>query len=140
MADDEDASLSPLAGRARPDILRGKGGVSMEDQSWHIATVERGKPRVYIQQFLDLRLPEPEYKDICKKMGLEKPFDEDSAMRVMEQYLEDLDDGSQADAVHIQRGDGIVVLMTVVSYPFKQETFDRLHAAHLAKKALGAAE
>jgi hypothetical protein len=27
--------------------------------------------------------------------------------------------------------------MTVVSFPYKQETMDRLMAAHVAKKALG---
>lgn len=109
----------------------------MSTNHWEHATVERGKPRVYIQQFLDLRLPEGDYKRIVKELGLEKPFDEDTAARVMEAYLEDLDDGSQCDTVHIQRGDGLVVLMTVVSYAYKQETMDRLMAAHLAKKALG---
>jgi tRNA(His) 5'-end guanylyltransferase len=104
---------------------------------WEHATVERGKPRVYIQQFLDLRLPEKEYLEIVKSLGLSKPYDEDTASSVMEKYLEDLADGSQSDAVHIQRGDGIVVLMTVVSFPYKQETMDRLLAAHMAKKALG---
>jgi tRNA(His) 5'-end guanylyltransferase len=104
---------------------------------WEHATVERGKPRVYIQQFLDLRLPEKEYLEIVKSLGLSKPYDEDTASSLMEKYLEDLADGSQCDAVHIQRGDGIVVLMTVVSFPYKQETMDRLMAAHVAKKALG---
>jgi hypothetical protein len=104
---------------------------------WERATVERGKPRVYIQQYLDLRLPEEDYTQIVKELGLSKPFEEDTAIQVMEHYLEDLDDGSQCDSVHLSRGDGLVVLMTVVSYPFKQEIMDRLMAAHLAKKALG---
>lgn len=109
----------------------------MERNRWELARVERGKPRVYIQQFLDLRLPEEEYVRIAKDLGLSKPFEEDAASRIMEAFLEDLDDGSQCDAVHIQRGDGIVVLMTVVSFAYKQELFDRLMATHLAKKALG---
>lgn len=109
----------------------------METNRWQSATTERGKPRIYIQQYLDLRLPEAEYRQIVRSMGLEKPFSEETASRVMEAYLEDLDDGSQFDNVHIQRGDGIVVLMTVVSFPYKQETYDRLMAEHLAKKALG---
>jgi len=104
---------------------------------WESATVERGKPRVYIQQYLDLRMPEKEYEQVVKAMGLTKPYDEDTASQVMDAYIEDLADGSQFDAVHIQKGDGIVVLMTVISFPFRQETMDRLTAAHLAKKALG---
>jgi len=102
--------------------------------------VERGKPRVYIQQYLDLRIPEKEYVQIVKDLGLSKPFDEDTASQVMDAYVEDLADGSQYDSVHIQKGDGIVVLMTVVSFPYRQETMDRLLAAHMAKKALGGAE
>jgi tRNA(His) 5'-end guanylyltransferase len=98
---------------------------------------ERGKPRVYIQQYLDLRLPEDDYKQIVKDLGLTKPFDEDTAILVMEAYLEDLADGSQCDSVHVQHAEGLVVLMTVASYPFRQETMDRLLAAHVAKKALG---
>lgn len=109
----------------------------METNRWQNATVERGKPRVYIQQFLDLRLPEDVYVKLTKELGLEKPFEEVSASRVVEAYLDDLEDGSQFDAVHIQRGDGIVVLMTVVSFPYKQQTIDRLMAEHIAKKALG---
>jgi tRNA(His) 5'-end guanylyltransferase len=103
---------------------------------WESAAVERGKPRVYIQQYLDLRLPEEVYKKTVKELGLDKPFDEDTALRVMEAYIDDLDDGSQCDTVHISRGDGLVVLMTVISYPYKQATLDRLMAAHIAKKAL----
>lgn len=112
----------------------------MGSNRWQHATPERGKPRVYIQQFLDLRFPEEEYTKIVKGMGLEKPFDEDTASHVMEAYVEDLGDGTQFDNVHIQRGDGIVVLMTVLSLPYKQETMDRLMAAYLTKKALGQAE
>lgn len=103
---------------------------------WQLATVERGKPRVYIQQYMDLKLPEDDYRKIVGDLGLEKPFSEEAATQVMEAYLEDLGDGSQMDAVHLQRGDGLVILMTVVSLPFKQATFDRLLAEHLAKKAL----
>lgn len=134
------ASVRPhfcLRGGARAGILEEKGGLSVGTISWEQATAERGKPRIYIQQYLDLRLPEETYKKIVKDMGLEKPFDEDTALRVMEAYLEDLDDGSQCDTVHIQKGDGIVVLMTVVSYTYKQEIYDRLMAAHVAKKSLG---
>ena len=109
----------------------------MSTDRWAHASAERGKPRVYIQQYLDLRLPEAEYLRICKEMGQEKPFEEDAASQVMDAYLEALAEGSQADSVHIQRGDGLVILMTVVSFPFKQETMDRLMAAYLAKKALG---
>ncbi len=112
----------------------------MGTERWQHATTERGKPRVYIQQYLDLKLPEAEYKKIVKEMGLKKPFSEDTAVQVMEAYLEDLDDGAQCDTVHIQRGDGLVVLMTVVSYPYKQETYDRLRAAYAAKKALSGGE
>ncbi|HYF77967.1 MAG TPA: hypothetical protein VD973_12580 [Symbiobacteriaceae bacterium] len=112
----------------------------MGTKRWESATVERGKPRVYIQQYLDLRMPEAQYLQIVKEMGLTKPFDEDTASQVMDAYIEDLADGSQYDAVHLQKGDGIVVLMTVVSYPFRQETMDRLLAAYMAKKALGASE
>lgn len=129
-------ALSPLARAVHTGILEVKGGLSV-GMSWQSATVERGKPRVYIQQFLDLRFPEDEYRAIAKQLGFDKPFEENAATRVMEAYLEELDDGSQCDAVHIQRGDGIVVLMTVVSFAYKQETFDRLMAAHMAKKALG---
>lgn len=111
----------------------------MGSSRWERAQVERGKPRIYIQQYLDLRMPEDEYKQIARDMGLEKPFEEDAAQQIMEAFTDDLDDGSQCDSVHIQRGDGIVVLMTVVSYPYKQETYDRLMAAHVAKKALGTA-
>lgn len=109
----------------------------MGTNQWEAAAVERGKPRTYIQQYLDLRLPEEIYCKLVKDMGLEKPFDEETAAQVMEAYLNDLDDGSQCDTVHITRGEGLVVLMTVVSYPYRQETMDRLMAAHLAKKALG---
>ncbi|HYF92733.1 MAG TPA: hypothetical protein VD969_10870 [Symbiobacteriaceae bacterium] len=112
----------------------------MGTNRWETATVERGKPRVYIQQYLDLRIPEKEYVQIVKDLGLSKPFDEDTASQVMDAYVEDLADGSQYDSVHIQKGDGIVVLMTVVSFPYRQETMDRLLAAHMAKKALGGAE
>lgn len=109
---------------------------------WQSVTAERGKPRIYIQQFLDIKLPEAEYKQIIKQMGLDtnKPYDEDTASRVMEAYVEELDDNSQFDAVHVQVGDGLVVLMTVVSFPYKREIFDRLMAAHMAKKALGQSE
>jgi hypothetical protein len=107
---------------------------------WESATVERGKPRVYVQQYLDLKMPEDDYRAAAKQLGLDKPFEEDSALRIMEEYLEALDDGSQCDAVHIQRGDGLVVLMTVVSYTYRQEIYDRLLAAHVAKKALGQGE
>lgn len=109
----------------------------MGTNRWEHATVERGKPRVYIQQYLDLRLPEEHYLQIVKDLGLTKPFDEDTSSQVMDAYIEDLADGSQYDAVHIQRGDGLVVLMTVVSFPYRQELMDRLMAAHVAKKALG---
>lgn len=112
----------------------------MGTNRWENATVERGKPRVYIQQYLDLRMPEEAYLQIVKDLGLSKPFEEDTASQVMDAYIEDLADNSQFDAVHIQRGDGIVVLMTVVSFPFKQETMDRLMSAHIAKKALGTGE
>lgn len=110
----------------------------MSHDRWQSVRTERGKPRVYIQQFLDLRLPEAEYKKLVESLGLSKPFEEETATRVMEAYLEDLDDGSQCDAVHFQRSEeeGLVVVMTVVSYPFRQESFDRLTAAFLAKKAL----
>jgi len=109
----------------------------MGAERWQHAIVERGKPRVYIQQFLDLRLPEPEYLSLVKELGLEKPFEEEAASRVMEMYLEELNDGSQFDHVHLQQGDGLVVLVTVISYPYKQDTYDRLLAEHIAKKALG---
>ncbi len=100
--------------------------------------MERGKPRTYIQQYLDLRLPEEDYLKAVKDVGLsEKPFEEATAARVMDAFIDDLDDGSQFDSVHIQRGDGLVVLMTVVSFPYKQEIMDRLMAEHIAKKALG---
>jgi hypothetical protein len=33
-----------------------------------------------------------------------------------------------------------VVLMTVISYPYRQATYDRLMASFLAKKATGLAE
>lgn len=110
----------------------------MNQDRWAAAQVERGKPRVYIQQFLDLKMPEEAYLKITKELELEKPFEEDSAQLVMESFLEDLDDGSQCDNVHIQRGDGLVMLMTVISYPYKQATFDKLQAAYAAKKALSA--
>lgn len=109
-------------------------------ERWQQATVERGKPRVYIQQFMDLRLPEDQYREITKQLGFDKPFREEAASAVVEAYMEDLADGSQFDAVHIQKGDGIVALMTVVSFPYRQETLDRLMAEHLAKKALGSAD
>ncbi|HEY3365636.1 MAG TPA: hypothetical protein VGK74_11325 [Symbiobacteriaceae bacterium] len=112
----------------------------MATDQWQHATAERGKPRIYIQQYLDLRLPEAEYRQVVKNLNLEKPWDEETATQVMEAYLEDLADGSQCDAVHLQRGDGLVVLMTVISYPYKQETFDRLMALHVARKALGGGE
>jgi len=107
---------------------------------WQGATTDRGKPRIYIQQYLDLKLPEERYKQICREMELEEPFSEEAATAVMEAFLEDLDDGSQCDSVHFHRGDGMVVLMTVVSFPYSQATYDRLMAAYLAKKALGQAE
>lgn len=123
---------------ARTGILKGKkGGLAVGSNRWQDATTERGKPRIYIQQYLDLKLPEGQYKAICKELGLEKPFEEESALAVMEAYLEELADGSQCESVHVSQGDGLVVLMTVVSYPFKQATFDQLMAAHTAKKALG---
>lgn len=109
----------------------------MGENRWQGATIERGKPRIYIQQYLDLKLPEEQYKRICKELGLEKPFAEDSALAVMEAFLEDQDDGSQCESVHIQTGDGIVVLMTVVSFPYRQATYDQLLAAYSAKKVLG---
>lgn len=104
---------------------------------WQAATTERGKPRIYIQQFLDLRLPEADYKQIAKDLGLSRPFEEEAATQVMEAYLEEVADGSQCDTVHLQRTEGIVALMTVISYPYRQETHDRLMAEHMAKKALG---
>lgn len=109
----------------------------MGSNRWQDATTERGKPRIYIQQYLDLKLPEAQYKRICKELGLEKPFVEESAQAVMEAYLDEQDDGSQCESVHIQTGDGIVVLMTVVSFPYKQATYDQLLAAYSAKKVLG---
>lgn len=112
----------------------------MAGEQWQGAATERGKPRVYIQQYLDLKLPEGRYKQICQEMGLGQPFSEEAATAVMEAFVEDLDDGSQCDSVHLQRGDGMVVLMTVVSYPYSQATFDRVMAAYLAKKALGQGE
>jgi len=112
----------------------------VESSRWQGAVTDFGKPRIYIQQYLDLKLPEDRYKRICKEMGLKKPFSEEAATAVMEAYLEDRDDGSQCESVHIHRGDGLVILMTVVSYPYKQATYDRLMAAFLAKKATGAAE
>lgn len=112
----------------------------MTQDRWASAQVERGKPRVYIQQFLDLKMPEEAYVKIAKELELEKPFEEDAAQLVMETFLEDLDDGSQCDTVHIQRGDGLVMLMTVISFPYKQATFDQLQAAYVAKKALSTNE
>jgi tRNA(His) 5'-end guanylyltransferase len=112
----------------------------MKQERWIAAQSERGRPRVYIQQFLDLKLPEEAYVQIAKGLELEKPFEQDAAQLVMETFLEDLDDDSQCDTVHIQRGDGIVMLMTVVSFPYKQATFDKLRAAHAAKKALSAGD
>lgn len=117
-----------------------KGGLAVGSDRWQGAMTERGKPRVYIQQYLDLKLPEAQYKQICKEMGLEKPFDEESATAVMEAFLEEQDDGSQCESVHIQQGDGLVILMTVVSFPYKQATFDHLLAAYAAKKSLGQSE
>jgi len=104
---------------------------------WQGASTERGKPRIYVQQFLDLRLPEADYKQIAGDLGLSRPFEEEAATQVMEAYLEDVADGSQCDTVHVQRAEGIVALMTVVSFPYRQETYDRLMAEHMTKKALG---
>lgn len=112
----------------------------MAGDRWKGATTDRGKPRVYIQQYLDLKLPEERYKRICQEMGLEKPFTEEAATAVMEAFLEDLADGSQCDTVHLHRAEGDVVLMTVVSFPYSQATYDRMMAAYLAKKSLGQAE
>ncbi|MFZ5817116.1 MAG: hypothetical protein ACOY93_17785 [Bacillota bacterium] len=109
----------------------------MGSNRWQGATTERGKPRIYIQQYLDLKLPDEQYTRICKELGLEKPFEEESAATVMEAFLEEQGDGAQCESVHLQRGDGLVILMTVVSYPYKQATFDQLMAAHMAKKAMG---
>jgi tRNA(His) 5'-end guanylyltransferase len=108
----------------------------MAAERWQSATAARGKPRVYIQQYLDLRLSEAAYKQIVKELGLTKPFDIDTAMQVMEAYVEDLADGSQCDTVHLQQSEGTVMLMTVVSFPYKQETYDRLLAIHAAKRLL----
>lgn len=110
----------------------------MKVNRWQSAKVERGKPRVYIQQYFDLRLPEEEYLRIAREMGQEKPFSEEAAAGVMEAFMEELDDGSQFDAVHLEKGDGLVMLMTVVSFPYRQETYDRLMAEHLARRAIGA--
>lgn len=110
----------------------------MNQDRWAAGQVERGRPRVYIQQFLDLKMPEEAYLKIARELELEKPFDQDAAQLVLETFLEELDDGSQCDTVHLQRGDGIVMLMTVISYPYKQATFDKLQAAYVAKKALSA--
>lgn len=118
----------------------GKGGLTVGSNRWQGATTERGKPRNYIQQYLDLKIPEEQYLRICKELGLEKPFEEEAATQVMEAYLEEQDDGSQCEAVHLHRGDGMVVLITVASFPYKQATFDRLMAAFMAKKALGSGE
>lgn len=109
----------------------------MAQNRWQRAQVERGKPRTYIQQYLDLRLPEDDYLQVVKELGLQdKPFDEVTASRVMDTFIEDLDDGSQFDSVHVQHGDGLVVLITVISFPYRQETMDRLMAEHLARKAM----
>lgn len=112
----------------------------MNQERWSAAQIDRGRPRIYIQQFLDLKLPEEAYLQIAKDLDQEKPFEQDAAQLVMETFLEDLDDGSQCDTVHIQRGDGLVMLMTVVSFPYKQATFDKLQAAYVAKKALSTTE
>lgn len=103
---------------------------------WSRATPGLGKPRVYIQQLLELKFPEADYLRITQELGLVKPWDEDAAITVMEQYLEDLNDGSQCDSVHIEHRDGIVNLMTVVSHPYRQATFDRLMAAYTVRKAI----
>ena len=108
----------------------------MANNRWEQATPNRGKPRVYIQQFFEVKLPEAEYVKIAKSLGLEKPFDEESATRIMEEYLEDLDDGSQCDTVHMERQDGIVNLMTVISYKYNQATYDRLVAEQAVKKMI----
>lgn len=112
----------------------------MGSNRWQGATTERGKPRIYIQQYLDLKMPEDEYRRICKELGLEQPFGEEAANEVMETYLEELNDGSQCESVHMQRGDSMVILMTVVSYPYRQATYDQLLAGFVAKKAMGQAE
>jgi hypothetical protein len=122
-------------------ILESEGGACLVGTDrWQTANIERGKPRVYIQQFLDLRMPEDAYQQVVKSLELEQPFEAEAVTRVMEAYLEDLDDGSQCDEVHLQRGDGLVILMTVVSFPYKQVVYDRLLSTFLAKKALGATE
>ena len=115
----------------------------MAQERWRQARVERGKPRIYIQQFLELTLPERDYLtglgELREGPRPADPFADDSGILVLEALLEDLDDGSQSDTVHVHRAEGQVVLMTVISYPYSQEKIDRLRAEYLARKAVGSA-
>lgn len=115
----------------------------MAQERWRQARVERGKPRIYIQQFLEVTLPEREYLRILGELRSgphpADPFDDDCGILVLEAMLEELDDGSQCDSVHVHRAEGQVLLMTVVSYPYGQATYDRLRAEYLARRALGTA-
>lgn len=107
-------------------------------ERWKNARIQRGKPRVYIQQFFELWLPEAEYLAILESAregaDLSDRFDDDAGMLVLEQFLADLDDGSQCDSVHVNQVEGQVQMMTVLSYPFKQATYDRLRAEFLAER------
>ena len=115
----------------------------MAEERWRNARVDRGKPRIYIQQFLEVTLPEGDYLKILTDLRdgprQADPFADDSGILVLEALLEDLDDGSQCDSVHVHRTEGQVLLMTVISYAYNQATFDRLRAEHLARKAVTAA-
>lgn len=112
----------------------------MAQEQWRNARLERGKPRVYIQQFLEVSLPEADYLAALTELrgGRQPsdPFADDNGILVLEAMLEDLDDGSQCDTVHVHRQEGNVLLMTVISYAYTQATFDRLRAQHLAAKVL----
>jgi hypothetical protein len=101
---------------------------------WSRARPQRGKPRVYVQQFLELLMPEPDYAAVARSLGHDDPWTEDAAAGVMEEYLEELDDGSQCDTVHYERRQGQTLLMTVVSHPYRQETYDRLVAEYAARR------
>lgn len=85
-------------------------------------------------------MPERDFVRITQALELPDPWKEEAATRVMEEYLEDLDDGSQCESVHLERRDGIVNVMTVISYPFRQITLDRLLAEYTARKMVTPAE
>ena len=97
----------------------------MAGDRWKGVTTERGKPRVYIQQYLDLKLSEQQYKKICQEMGLEKPFTEEAATTVMEAFLEDLADGSQCDTAHLQRSGALLQGIKDVYLQRSQVSFHR---------------